>query len=71
MTLRKRLAVLQAALTQAWHEHRCQCGETWFCMTAVCAKEHQPVHDICAGCEGPQRAYWEKVYQLKYPRRAN
>jgi hypothetical protein len=48
MTLRKRLRVLYAALTQEWHEKRCgECGATWMAVGPL----HSDLIDFCDDCE--------------------
>jgi hypothetical protein len=49
MSLRKRLRVLKAALTQEWHEHRCvTCRTVWVCQGSKCRPWPD---DQCATCE--------------------
>lgn len=62
----KRLRIVRAALTQSWHEHQCSCGATWFCMTAVCASEAQPVVDVCQSCESQSADKWLAAYLELY-----
>lgn len=55
MTLRKRLRVLWAALSQTWHTHTCPCGISWEC----CAPRICNEHELCLGCELQQLQEWE------------
>lgn len=64
MTLRKRLRVLWAALSQRWHQHTCQtCQDAWYCQGAVCAAF--TVDHECAGCLTKHFNEWERAYTAR------
>ena len=58
MSLKKRLRVLWAALTQRWHEHQCRtCHDTWFCQGTNC--ELYPGEE-CGACADAGYSEWAR-----------
>lgn len=61
MTWAKRWRVLVAALTQDWHEHQCQCGQTqWVEGTETWGDPGE-----CVPCETKAFEAWQARYQAR------
>lgn len=60
MSLRKRLRVIWAALTQDWREDRCKCGASQFVSGE---RWSDPV--MCVSCESRQFDKWMLEFQTR------
>ena len=66
MTLRKRLRILYAALTQSWVSVTCPCGQQlWVSDTAGNLLDGQ----MCDACESKAFEIWSKEYEGRMGRR--